>query len=150
MKRLVAIIVVGVIALAVTPAQGDHCGSSVYLFSYNRTVQPSDLKLTPGIIACATLGEDGNSDIIFPGSDTFFVRWIAASQPIGGTLTFAGVTTPLVFAPCPPLFGVVPRVCYDSQEIAFDPVDSIDGGFATAVVCDDPEFCDTHTYHTLG
>ena len=152
-------ILVSILALAasLSPARADHCGSNIYLFtSYGADGPPGAVVLTSSAIGCTVLGgEDPDTDVIYPGSNRWQVRYIINAMPVSGTVDFAGKTVPLVFSPGT-LGGLGvggPQAYWDSQWFTVDPVETIRNQTARVTVCLDLECSDdkrdTREYRTL-
>lgn len=163
--RLLLVAATVVAAFPLTGAGAEHCGSQIYLFSYvsgpvadplDPQRQMGNLTVTSSAIGCTIIatddpaipGDESDTDVIYPGSNTLVVRWLPGEIPAGGgTLTFAGVTHQLEFYHTTNY--IIPVL--DSKQIYIDPASSINGGDAVITVCADEAQteCDTRTYRTL-
>jgi hypothetical protein len=163
--RLALVAVTGLALLAPMSVRAEHCAAPIYLFSY--VSGPADDPLDPqrklgsptvtsSAIGCVVIvddipetpGDDSDTDVIYPGSNTLVVRWLEGSMPEAGTLTFAGETYPLSFYATTNGAGAV----VDSRQIIIDPSDSINGGIAMIEVCRSTEGddCETRVYRTVA
>jgi len=155
MMRIRSLIVLAILAAALPAgvSRAGHCTTSIYLFTGNHVpaAEKNTQTVTSSAVGCTVIGgEDPNTDYIYPGSDSWFVRWLS-TKPSHGTLTFNGKTVDLVFSPGK-LFETVDQASWDSQWIPVDATKTIAGASTQITVCvgsPEDEECDTRIYRTI-